>query len=269
MNEISQLNQQCLEEQQRLEDVNELLRTETETLKEKRELLWAHEFLCPIKMELMKDPVVAADGHSYERTAIEEWLRNHNNSPMTNKALPHKKLVPNIALGTLIKDTTQVHPDEADPVIETLLACVKQQIQTAAKVPQMDVVGKLKRFQHYFERFQRSDVPKYSFREELKFGGVVKKCNRIISNYKATLEVEWVPRLLIKSKDRTRQIKIETIKGGALKNNQKEFKFDSQTECLREPKDKWDPYTGKLIFATDTDRQKFETRMRELGAKLA
>merc|ERR1711964_844216 len=134
------------------------------------ELLWAHEFLCPITQELMKDPVVAADGNSYERTAIEEWFKSSETSPMTNNKLPHKNLVPNTTLRKLIEDTTQVQPEnEADPVIEALLDCAKQQIQTAAKVPaNMEVVGKLKRFQHYFGRFQRNHAPqKYYFREEL------------------------------------------------------------------------------------------------------
>lgn len=41
-------------------------------------------FTCPITMELMTDPVVAADGHLYERGAIETWLKTHNTSPLTN-----------------------------------------------------------------------------------------------------------------------------------------------------------------------------------------
>jgi hypothetical protein len=30
-------------------------------------------YFCPISMEMMEDPVVAADGHSYERAEIEKW----------------------------------------------------------------------------------------------------------------------------------------------------------------------------------------------------
>ena len=33
------------------------------------------EFVCPITMELFKDPVVAADGFTYERRAIERHLK--------------------------------------------------------------------------------------------------------------------------------------------------------------------------------------------------
>ena len=42
---------------------------------------------CPITMTLMRDPVKAADGKTYERKAIEDWLRRHNTSPTTNEAL--------------------------------------------------------------------------------------------------------------------------------------------------------------------------------------
>lgn len=52
-------------------------------------------FSCPISMDLMSDPVVAADGHSYERVFIEEWLETKSTSPLTNQVLAHKQLVPN------------------------------------------------------------------------------------------------------------------------------------------------------------------------------
>jgi pyridoxal/pyridoxine/pyridoxamine kinase len=33
------------------------------------------ELSCPISMLLMTDPVVADDGHTYQREAIEEWIK--------------------------------------------------------------------------------------------------------------------------------------------------------------------------------------------------
>ena len=61
-------------------------------------------FLCPITRELMRDPVFCADGHSYERSYIEEWLRTHKTSPLTNTRLAHKQLVPNHALRGIINE---------------------------------------------------------------------------------------------------------------------------------------------------------------------
>lgn len=57
------------------------------------------EFLCPITREIMKDPVIAADGYSYEREAIESWINTKNRtSPMTNLPLQTTLLTPNRTL---------------------------------------------------------------------------------------------------------------------------------------------------------------------------
>jgi hypothetical protein len=32
------------------------------------------EIVCPITFKIMEDPVTAADGHTYERSAIQEWI---------------------------------------------------------------------------------------------------------------------------------------------------------------------------------------------------
>ncbi|KAK9809134.1 hypothetical protein WJX72_009911 [[Myrmecia] bisecta] len=53
---------------------------------------------CPITLSIMRDPVVAADGFTYERSAIECWLQTSNTSPMTNMCLAHKLLSPNISI---------------------------------------------------------------------------------------------------------------------------------------------------------------------------
>lgn len=61
-------------------------------------------FVCCITSELMRDPVVTADGHTYERAAIERWLQDHDTSPKTNVVLRHKEVVPNHALKQQIAD---------------------------------------------------------------------------------------------------------------------------------------------------------------------
>ncbi|GAB6027955.1 hypothetical protein CHUAL_002183 [Chamberlinius hualienensis] len=63
-----------------------------------------HEFFCPITHEVMKDPVIASDGFSYERKAILEWLQSGKaSSPMTNQKLSYMQLTPNYALKMLIQ----------------------------------------------------------------------------------------------------------------------------------------------------------------------
>lgn len=44
------------------------------------------------------DPVIAADGFTYERRAIKGWLSRKETSPMTNAPLAHLDLVPNLAI---------------------------------------------------------------------------------------------------------------------------------------------------------------------------
>lgn len=57
------------------------------------------EFLCPITRELMREPVIAADGYSYEREAIAGWIGTKNrSSPMTNLPLMTTLLTPNHTL---------------------------------------------------------------------------------------------------------------------------------------------------------------------------
>lgn len=67
-------------------------------------------FICPIFQEIMQDPVVAADGFTYEAEALRGWLDSgHETSPMTNLTLSHKNLVPNHALRSAIQEWLQQH----------------------------------------------------------------------------------------------------------------------------------------------------------------
>ena len=60
---------------------------------------------CPIcgTGEPMSDPVTAADGMTYERAAIENWLQDKDTSPSTGAELPHTLVVPNQALKIIIR----------------------------------------------------------------------------------------------------------------------------------------------------------------------
>ncbi|EKX51733.1 vacuolar sorting protein 23A [Guillardia theta CCMP2712] len=66
-----------------------------------------NSFRCPISMEIMSDPVFAADGHTYERVEIERWLQTRDTSPLTNEKLPHKMLTPNHNLRSQILEYQQ------------------------------------------------------------------------------------------------------------------------------------------------------------------
>jgi hypothetical protein len=55
-------------------------------------------FKCPITHAVMADPVIDRGGHTYERTAIEEWLGHSLTSPVTRDSMAIVDLVPNRAL---------------------------------------------------------------------------------------------------------------------------------------------------------------------------
>ncbi|MBA0760272.1 hypothetical protein Gotri_023027 [Gossypium trilobum] len=62
-----------------------------------------HEFVCPITLEIMTDPVIVATGQTYERDSIRKWLNsNHRTCPKTGQTLEHLILAPNFALRNLI-----------------------------------------------------------------------------------------------------------------------------------------------------------------------
>lgn len=60
------------------------------------------QFICPITLDVMRDPVICEDGHTYEREVIES-LKNPI-SPMTNQPINIKNLLPNRALKEMINE---------------------------------------------------------------------------------------------------------------------------------------------------------------------
>ena len=54
-------------------------------------------------MELMQQPVMAADGFTYDRASIEAWLaRGKTSSPTTGAPLPHLGLAPNHLVRSMV-----------------------------------------------------------------------------------------------------------------------------------------------------------------------
>ncbi|GMJ00916.1 hypothetical protein like AT2G45910 [Hibiscus trionum] len=66
-------------------------------------------FICPILQGVMSDPHVAADGYTYEASALRDWLAGHDTSPMTNLRLPNLNLIPNFPLRSAIQQWQQNH----------------------------------------------------------------------------------------------------------------------------------------------------------------
>lgn len=63
------------------------------------------EFICSISLDVMKDPVIASDGHTYERTSLERLFEfDTPKSPITREYLDKWMIVPNYNLKKLIND---------------------------------------------------------------------------------------------------------------------------------------------------------------------
>jgi hypothetical protein len=63
--------------------------------------------LCPITREIMTDPVICCDGHTYEREAITQWFRSNSRSPKTNQELASRVLIPNHAMRNTIESMSE------------------------------------------------------------------------------------------------------------------------------------------------------------------
>nr|GLL32333.1 U-box domain-containing protein 21-like [Ipomoea trifida]GMD13736.1 U-box domain-containing protein 21-like [Ipomoea batatas] len=71
-----------------------------------RELKIPSNFMCPISLDLMKDPVMLPTGITYDRDSIEAWLEAGNRTcPLTKQALlAGSDPVPNHAIRQMIQD---------------------------------------------------------------------------------------------------------------------------------------------------------------------
>ncbi|KDP36106.1 hypothetical protein JCGZ_08750 [Jatropha curcas] len=62
-------------------------------------------FLCPISLQIMKDPVTVPTGITYDRESIEKWLFSgkNNTCPVTKQVISDCELTPNVTLMRLIQ----------------------------------------------------------------------------------------------------------------------------------------------------------------------
>jgi len=73
----------------------------------------------------MEDPVIATDGYTYERTAIENWLLANGTSPQTREPMSANSLVTNRAIADMIQEhldsnkTETNNDDNASPAAAT------------------------------------------------------------------------------------------------------------------------------------------------------
>ena len=100
-----------------------------------------NQFICPLSMDIMEDPVIDHEGNTYDRVSIEHWLLHHNTSPITRNLLLASNLVPNRALkdqitefkesNAMVSGATLTHTITSAP---TPIYLVSNSFQTPDKV---------------------------------------------------------------------------------------------------------------------------------------
>ncbi|CAF1464822.1 unnamed protein product [Adineta ricciae] len=61
---------------------------------------------CPLSGRTFRDPVIAADGHTYERENITQWLQENETSPLTNESMDISTLRPNHTVKRMVGEFT-------------------------------------------------------------------------------------------------------------------------------------------------------------------
>jgi hypothetical protein len=72
-------------------------------------------YYCPITFSIIHDPVIDSEGNTYERVAVENWIRANGTSPLTRTTSSVESLYPNHAIADLLdieKGRTEgsIHP---------------------------------------------------------------------------------------------------------------------------------------------------------------
>jgi len=73
---------------------------------------------CPITLEIMKEPVVAIDGYSYEKSAITAWFKENSKLPITGIDVTNKTLYTNTALKIFIADWLTKNPQPVPSMMD-------------------------------------------------------------------------------------------------------------------------------------------------------
>lgn len=93
---IYELEKMVVDMMQQIKKMADFIETESDS--------YPDYFKCPISWEKLENPVVSVEGHSYEKWAIDKWLKNQETSPITGLVLNDHTLISNYALKSAIDD---------------------------------------------------------------------------------------------------------------------------------------------------------------------
>ncbi|XVF19612.1 hypothetical protein REPUB_Repub11eG0125700 [Reevesia pubescens] len=146
-------------------------------------------FLCPISLQLMRDPVTISTGITYDRDSIEKWLFSCKKKacPVTKQVLHDSDLTPNHTLRRLIQAWCTLNashgieriPTPKPPIDKTQITKL---LEDAKKFPEMQLKC-LKRLRSITLEGERN-------RSSLEAAGAVEFLVSIIKSYDSTLLLE-------------------------------------------------------------------------------
>ena len=65
---------------------------------------------CPLTLQIFFEPVMATDSIVYEKEFIQEWYKNNNTSPLTNKIISDKSLYKSYIIQNIVNELIKLNP---------------------------------------------------------------------------------------------------------------------------------------------------------------
>eukprot|EP01028_Stygiella_incarcerata_P005611 TRINITY_DN2351_c0_g1_i1.p1 TRINITY_DN2351_c0_g1~~TRINITY_DN2351_c0_g1_i1.p1 ORF type:complete len:697 (+),score=202.31 TRINITY_DN2351_c0_g1_i1:44-2134(+) len=139
------------------------------------------QFRCPIGRSVMLDPVIAADGHTYDRENITEWLNVRLISPTTGLKLPHATLIPNHLLKSLI---------HSNPVVRAYVKGIEEGADLEKMMLQISTyIQKYEDKEREEEEKRRSGLPRHPIQGALcLFPNSTVKSEMLVNEVAASLQ---------------------------------------------------------------------------------
>merc|ERR1711879_384545 len=123
----------------------------------------------------MRDPVVAADGNTYEREAIEQYLERYNKSPLTQEPLKNKEVVPNNALKKLIRSHEET--------VQKSLVTLHDRVKLEREISRVKHREEKKSLEAQLKKLQQADATDESIdalTENVIVAAVVRSCSGVL-----------------------------------------------------------------------------------------
>ncbi len=127
------------------------------------------DYICPISMEIMKDPVICEDGYTYDRKTIESLPNSL--SPMTRQSIDRSKLIPNRNLKNLIDSFVKLNGLSVGKLPSNNAVSKKSGSDDLIGVMMSERMGALERFeyeQRQKEIARREQINKEKMEKERK-----------------------------------------------------------------------------------------------------